>query len=52
MARTKQTATRRQLKAIREIRYQQKQTKPAIPKIAVARYVLIISNLCVIISNL
>ena len=34
---TKQTATRRELKAIREIRHEQKQMKPAISKIALAR---------------
>ena len=37
MARTKQTPRRRELKALCEIRHQQKQTKPAMPKIAVAK---------------
>ena len=37
MARTKQTPRRSELKALREIRHQQKETKPAMPKIAVAR---------------
>ena len=37
MVRTKQTATRWELKAIHEIRHEQKQTKPPISKIALAR---------------
>ena len=37
MVRTKQTATQWELKAIREIRHEQKQMKPAISKIALAR---------------
>ena len=37
MVRTKQTATRQELKAIRKIRHEQKQMKPAILKIALAR---------------
>ena len=37
MAKTKRTPRKAELKAIREIKYQQKQTKPAIPKIALAR---------------
>ena len=38
MARTKKTPRRAELKAIQDIKYQQKQTKPAVPKIAIARY--------------
>ena len=38
MARTKTTPKKSELKALREIKHQQKQTKPAIPKVALARY--------------
>ena len=37
MVRTKQTATWQELKAIHGIRHEQKQTKPAILKIALAK---------------
>ena len=37
MVKTKQTPKRSEIKAIMEIRHEQKQTKPAIPKIALAR---------------
>ena len=38
MARTKTTPKKSELKALCEIKHQQKQTKPAIPKVALARY--------------
>ena len=38
MARTKTTPKKSELKALHEIKHQQKQTKPAIPKVALARY--------------
>ena len=38
MARTKTTPKKGELKALCEIKHQQKQTKPVIPKVALARY--------------